>query len=199
MNTTNRAANRALLVLTGLVLIASGAAAVLIAALPAFASGWKAWFADASSGLPTWTTAPVAGTVDWLAIAAGVVALIIALLLIAMIVRQGRGHAAAVLERRISAAGRARIDLAIPRTLLGEHLDADPDVLANRITAYSVRGTATLKISVRARRGASPRRIADGVVQALHALDAVLGEEVPAYVQVSGGFRARTSARARVA
>lgn len=199
MNATNRAANRLLLVIVGLVLVAAGAAAIALGSLPAFATGWKGWFGDAERGAPSWATTPIAGTVGWFAVFVGVVALVIAVLLIALIVRQGRGHASAVLDRRFSPTGRARIDLAIPRTLLGEQLDADPDVLANRITAYSVHGMPTLKVSVRARRGASPRAVADGVLDALRALDAVLGEEVPAYVQVSGGFRARSSARARVA
>lgn len=198
MNTTNRGFNRLLLLIVGLLLIAAGAAAALLVALPAFATGWTAWFNAVPTAVP-WAVTEVAGQVGWLAIAVAVAALILALLLIAFIVRQGHGHTAEVLERRTGEHGRTRIDLAIPRTLLTNHLDDLPDLLASRVTAYEVRGTPTLKISVRARRGASPATVTQQVTDALHALDTVLGQQLPAYVQISGGFRARTATRARVA
>ena len=193
MNTTNRAANRLFLLITGLVLLAAGAAAILLAALPAVAGGWR----QQASAIPT--TTAVIGTVGWLALVVGVIALVLAVLLIVFILRQGRGHSAAVLERRHGATGRTRIDRAVPRNLLTERLEENPDILASRVTAYDVRGTPTLKVSVRARRGTSPAAITDDVLSALRALDAVLGEELPASLQISGGFRARAAGRARVA
>lgn len=199
MNTTNRAANRLFLLVLGVLLIAAGATAILLAALPAFTAGWKQQATALPAGLPTWATATVIGTVGWLAIAVGVVALILVILLIAFIVRQGHGHAASVLERRNGPTGRTRVDLAVPRSLLTAQLEENPDILASRVTAYDVRGTPTLKVSVRARRGVSPAAITDDVLAALRSLDAVLGEELPTYLQISGGFRARTASRARVA
>ena len=199
MNTTNRAANRLFLLITGLVLLAAGATAILLAALPAFASGWRRQASAIPTDLPSWATTTVTGTVGWLALAVGVIALVLAVLLIVFILRQGHGHAAAVLERRNGTTGRTRIDLAVPRNLLTERLQENPDILASRVTAYDVRGTPTLKVSVRARRGTSPAAITDDVLSALRALDAVLGEELPAYLQISGGFRARAAGRARVA
>lgn len=197
MNATNRGFNRLLILIVGILLIAAGAAAALLVALPAVATGWTAWFTTVPTTIP-WATTSVVGQVGWLSITAAVVALILGLLLIAFILRQGRGHTAGVLERR-TGGSRTRIDLALPRTLLTDHLDELPDILASRVTAYDVRGTPTLKVSVRARRGASPVAITGQIIDALRALDTVLGEELPAYVQISGGFRARTAARARVA
>ena len=199
MNTTNRGANRFLLLVVGLLLLVLGAAAVLLGALPAFASAWRDSATSVRQDGPTWVTDAAVGSVSWLTIAVAALAVIVAVLLIVFIVRQGRGHESAVLERRNGATGRTTVDLAVPRTLLSEHLRDHPDVLASRITAYDVRGVPTLKISVRARRGVSPSAIRDEVVGALHALDAVLGEQVPACLQISGGFRARTASRARVA
>ena len=112
--------------------------------------------------------------------------------------RQDRGHAASVLGRR-AGSGRTRVDLAVPRTLLTDRLAENPDVPASRVTAYDVRGTATLEVAVRARRGVSPAAVGDDVLSALRALDAVLGEELPASVQIGGALRARRASRARVA
>jgi hypothetical protein len=199
VNTTDRAANRLFLLVLGLLLVAAGAASVLLAALPAFSAGWKQRAADIPTSAPAWITAAAVGTVSWLAVGIGVIAVVLAVLLIVFVLRQGRGHTASVLEDRNGSTGRTRIDLAVPRHLLDERLGQNPDVLASRITAYDVRGTPTLKVSVRARRGASPAAITDDVLTALHALDAVLGEELPTCLQISGGFRARSAGRARVA
>ena len=199
MNTTNRTANRLLLLIVGLLLLAAGAAAALLALLAGFGAAWTQWFRTTATALPAWATAVVVGKVGWIAIATAVVALVLGVLLVVFIVRQGRGHTAEVLDRRASSTGRTRIDLAVPRVLLADHLAENPDVIAARITAYAVRGTPTLKISVRARRGVSPAALSRQVIEALEALDSVLGEQLPAYVQISGGFRARASGRARVA
>ena len=199
MNTTNRAANRLFLAVVGLLLIAAGAASVLLAALPAFTSGWRQQSSSITSSGPAFVTAAAVGTVSWSTIVIGAVTVVLAVLLIVFILRQGHGHAAAVLERRNGQHGRTKIDLAVPRSLLTDRLAENPDILASRVTAYDVRGTATLKVSVRARRGVSPAAITDDVLTALRSLDAVLGEELPAYLQISGGFRARTAPRARVA
>ena len=199
MNTTNRGANRGLLLIVGLLLIAGGATSVLLGTVQQVRDGWTAWFRSAGSSLPVWSTQPLVGRVGWLAILVSTAAVVLIVLLIAFVVRQGNGRTAAVVEHRADGGGRTRVDLSIPRTLLTDHLQNLPDVLGSRVTAYDVRGTPTLKVSVRARRGVSPAVVTDQVVQSLHALDQVLGEQIPAYVQVSGGFRARTGSRARVA
>lgn len=198
MNATNRAANRLLLLVVGLLLVAAGGSAALLALVPAFARDWTRQLQALRSGVPDWAGRPVLGSVGWLALGTAAVALVLLVVLIVFVVRQGRGHTGVVVERRAGERGRTRVDLDVPRTLLTEHLSTRPDILAARVTAYAVRGTPTLKVSVRARRGASPAAVATTVTGALEALDAVLGEQLPALVQISGGFRARTASRARV-
>ena len=119
MNTTNRAANRLFLLVLGLLLLAAGAVAVLLVALPAFAAGWKQQASAIPAAAPPWISTAAVGSVNWLTIVIGVLAVVLAILLVAFIVRQGHGHAASVLERRNGPTGRTRIDLAVPRADAG--------------------------------------------------------------------------------
>ena len=198
MNSTNRAANRAFLIITGLLLIVVGAAGVVLGAVPAATAAWKQQAPRVRSSAPSWVGAPVAGTASILVLAVALLALVLIVLLIAFIVRQGRGHTAQVLDRPTSSTAITRIDLAVPQTLLTEHLGERPELVGTRVVAYRVRRTPMLKISVRARRGVSPTEAATVVTRALADLDRILGFELPAFVQISGGFRARVARTARV-
>lgn len=198
MNSTNRAANRALLIITGLLLLIVGAAGIVLAAVPAVTSAWKQQAPTVRSSAPSWVGAPVTGTASILVLALALLALILIVLLIVFIVRQGRGHTSQMLERPTSPTAITRMDLAVPQSLLSEHLGDQPDLVGSRVVAYRVRKTPVLKISVRARRGVSPTEAAGVVTRALTDLDRILGVELPAFVQISGGFRARVARTARV-
>lgn len=197
MNSTNRAANRLLLGITGLLLLVMGAAGVALATAPAFASLWRTRASALLRDAPAWVAAPAVGTVSALTVGVGVSAVVLAVVLVIFIVRQGRGHTASVVERR-DGDSTTRIELGVPRSLLETELAHRVEFVATRVSAYRVRGTDALKVSVQCRRGIAPTDAAAIVLRALEGMDAIIGTAVPALVQVSGGFRSRAADRARV-
>ena len=199
MNSTNRALNRLLLAITGLASLLAAAAAVLLLAVPGAASVWSrtagnaVTTADAAFGRPLWpgTTVSAAAAVSLLA------ALVFVVLLLAFILRQGHGGTSTVATVG-TPDGAVEIDTAIPAALIADRLDSVPGVDGVTVSAYRVRGTPALKITVRCRRGASPRTVADALDDAVSRLHDALGTPLPVYAQLVGGFRARLRAPARV-
>lgn len=197
MNNTNRVANRVFLVLVGLLLVAAGAVAGALALVPAVATAWSQQASSIGSAAPDAVSAPVAGTATLVTIGIVVVAVVLLILLLLFVLGQGRGHTAEALRTGEAGQG-TRIDLAVPRALLEEHLQARGDLVGVRISAYEVRGTPMLKVAARCRRGVSPARVAAEIGRAVADLERILGADVPALIQLSGGFRARSAARARL-
>lgn len=198
MNSTNRGFNRLLILVVAVILIAAGAAAIALAALPVVARQWGTTAKSVMSSAPTWIADPAVGAASLLTIAVGVVAVILAILLTVFIARQGRGHTTRLVERHDGDTGSTLVDLGVPRTLLETELADRPEFVATRISAYLVRKTPALKVSVQCRRGVAPTDATAIVVRALEGLDDILGVRIPALVQVSGGFRSRVSSRARL-
>lgn len=96
-------------------------------------------------------------------------------------------------------AGRLLIESAVPQQALQEFLAGHPEIVSARVSAYAVRKNPTLKVSVTCRRGVSPDDAARIVDDGLLALDRVLGVELPALLQLSGGFRSNAAKSSRVA
>src|SRR5947208_16314137 len=107
------------------------------------------------------------------------VALILVVLLIVFIVRQGRGHTPRLVDDHVGSSSRTLIELAAPRTLLTEHLKQRPDFIAARVSAYEVDHAPMLKITAQCRRGTSPADAARAITDALHAVDRILGTSTP--------------------
>lgn len=216
MNSTNRVLNRLLLVCVGLVLLAIGVAAAAAAFVAALAEAFEDASADVLAGLgdvlsqtrlvPDAADGAFGAGISWIPVAlVGLFALAIILLLV-FVFRQGRGHTGRVYSagggaRREAAAseGRLLIETAVPQQALQEFLEGHPEIVSSRVSAYSVRTTPTLKVSVTCRRGVSPDDAARIVDEGLLALDGLLGVELPALVQLSGGFRAKTAKGTRLA
>jgi hypothetical protein len=197
MNTTNRALNRFFILIVGLLLLAAGLSGIALAALPAVMRQWK----DAANGLAKnpqpWVADPVLGKASWLVIGIAVLALVLIVLLIAFIAKQGHGRSAAALVQGNGAAS-TRIDLAVPRALLEEHLGKRDELVGLRISAYEVRGTPMLKITARCQRGVSPAEVARLIGRAVGDLEKIVGADVPSFVQLTGGFRAGSASRPQV-
>lgn len=200
MNTTNRGANRLLIFIVGLVVLILGAASLLLGILPAFASAWKSTAPAVSKNVASaFNAAPFfATTSSWLYIALIAVLLVIALLLVRFIVKQGNGHTSELFHDDTTEHGSTIVKAGVAREALQEALKDRDDLVSSSVTTYEVQGTNVLKISATARRGVSPKQISDAIQTALTALDELLGFEVPALIQISGGFRARTAKKARL-
>ncbi|RIX26494.1 hypothetical protein [Amnibacterium setariae] len=196
MNATNRGLNRLFLAITGLLLIAAGAVPLALALVPAVASQWRATAKDLASGAPAWVAQPTTGKASALVLGVAVVAVILVLLLLVFMIRRGGGRTGAAIEHR-GESGTTRIDLAVPRSLLEEHLGSRDEFAGVRIASYEVRGTPMLAISARCRRGVSPAAAAELIGRAVTDLERILGTDVPTLVRLSGGFRlGRAPARA---
>ena len=198
MNTTNRALNRLFILLVGLLLIAAGGVAVVLAAVPSVTAQWRSTAKQLATGAQPWVADPTIGKASLLVLGIAVIALVLIVLLIAFIARQGHGRSAAALQQQHGSTS-TRIDLAIPRALLEEHLGKRDELVGLRISAYEVRNTPMLKITAKCRRGVSPAVVADLIGRSIGDLEQIVGTDVPAFVQLTGGFRAGRAARPQVA
>lgn len=198
MNSTNRGLNRLLILVVGLLLIAAGGVAIVLAAVPSVTSQWRSTSKQLAAGAQPWVADPTIGKASLLVLGVALVALVLILLLIAFIARQGHGRSAAALQQHDGTTS-TRIDLAIPRALLEEHLARRDEIAGVRISAYEVRGTPMLKITARCRRGVSPAVVAELIGRSIDDLERIVGTDVPAFVQLTGGFRAGRAARPQVA
>jgi len=205
MNSTNRFLNRLLLLLAGLVLLALGAAAAAAAFVPVVSSAFadaadqvldtvRGWLAHTplSAGSDSAGESP-----SWILLALVALLAIVIILLVAFIARQGGGrtsrvHSAPPVQE---SPGRIHLESAVPQQALEQFLDARTEFVSSRVSTYRVKKTPTLKVAVTCRRGVSPREAATIIDEGLHALDALLGVQLPALVQLSGGFRAKKSSR----
>lgn len=189
MNATNRAVNRTLALVVGLLLVVTGGTAIALGLLPAFRDAWAPAMSELARRLPS---GPIAPETSVSALDAGVL-LLLAIVVAAMILllaRLGGGRTSTMVRRRESD-DEIAVDTAVARDLLGDDLDRTADVVANSVSSRIVGGQEVLVVSVTCRRGASPATVAGSVDAALLRLDETLGVWVPALVRVDGGVRAR--------
>jgi hypothetical protein len=199
MRNTNRALNRVLLALLGIVLLGTGAALISAGTLP-----WAAdlWTASASSmrdqARSLVGTAPLPEPVrSWWLVLGVALPLVGAGLSAAWLASQGGGKTPRLAEQSEGTAGRTVIDAGLLSTAIREALHGNTDVLSTSVSAWeSGRGTA-LQIRLEARKGASPRELADTVEQLLRKTDAWLGHPMPALVRITSGTRTRIAGSRR--
>lgn len=200
MNSTARGLNRLLLLVTGLVLLGLGAAAAASVLVPSVRDGWKDVAGPVREQVAVWLqSTPLGDTgVSWIMPAVLVLLVIAVVLLAVFVLRQGRGRTGTVVDETRDRQGRTVITSRVAEEALEDALSAHPEFVASHVSTYRVKRTPTLKVSVTCRRGVSPRDASDIVERSLRALDALLGRELPALVQISGGFRARVSGSTRL-
>lgn len=199
MNGTNRAANRVFVLVVGIVLTALGVAAVLLGTVPAVRAAWR----STAPGLRHDVVAAIGASVvpgsrlDWIGVGVLALLVLVVVLLVVFVARQGTGRTGTALEQR-TGDDRVRVDTAVVRDLLSDALDRHQDLVASSVTSHRVRGVPVLGISATCRRGVAPTDAARVVEDAVRRLDRLLGTQVPAAVVLHGGFRARMAASARL-
>lgn len=200
MNSTNRAANRLLIFVCGLLLLVVGAAAAAAVLVPFVRDAWKDTSGQVTDQVASWLEqTQLAGLgVSWILIAVVALLVIAIIVLIVFISRQGRGHTGIALTDTTSEHGSTVIESSVAEHALKDALDAHSEFVGSHVSTYKVRRTPVLKVSVTCRRGVSPKDAAAIVESKLHALDELLGRELPALIQISGGFRARVTKTTRL-
>jgi len=203
MNTTPRWLNRSILLILGALLAAGGAAALLLALSPDTSERWASSAAQAPEAvqeLGASTRLEILGhSWIWLALLAVLVLLIV--LAVMVMAGQGGGRASRVLQRtgpEGAVAGSVIVDLGLAEQSLSEAIRTDPDVLSVQVTGHTLRKTTALRISVAARKGASPSRIAGEIQAVVDRWDQAFGTEIPVVVDIAGGIRTRTSGARRI-
>lgn len=200
MNTTNRGLNRTIIFFIGLILLAVGAGAILLAAVPELTSGWKNTAPDVGKQVDSvFGAAPLFNTGgSWLAVAAVVLLAVLIVLLLVFIIRQGNGHTGELFYDTTTEHGATIVQSKVAKDALEQALTDRDDLVSSSVSTYQVGGGTMLKISATARRGVSPKDVAATIEEHLHALDQLLGFTVPALIQISGGFRANVAKTTRL-
>ncbi|MFI8631064.1 hypothetical protein ACIGEP_00530 [Microbacterium sp. NPDC077663] len=200
MNDTNRALNRTLLFLFGLVLVVAGGAAATAAAVPAVGETWTSSGSTVIDALRSASDATAIGgtTLSWAVIGATAVALIVAVVLIAAMTTLVSRRSKTVLRSSGSQnpLGRVTVTESFAADAVKNSMSRQDDVVAASVTAHSVKDEPVLHVSVTARQGADPRRIVDHVDRLVDGLAAVTGTDTPAFVSVHGGLRSRLASDA---
>ncbi|MDJ0375953.1 hypothetical protein [Cryobacterium sp. PH31-L1] len=200
MNNTNRALNRSVLLLAGLLLLAVAVLLSLLASQAAVQDAWSTISDATRANVAGWLQATPLGTSthSWLWIVALALLLAVVGLLLRFILRQGGGHSGRLVSEQTTDWGATQVDSAVAEQSLQQALGEHPEFLSTRVSTYRVARESVLKVSVTCRRGTSPTDVLRIVEQSLIALDELLGLQIPALLQISGGFRVRTSRSTRI-
>ena len=182
MTATNRFGNRLLLVLIGLVAVASGAW-VLLRAYPQYLP----------ITLPDVPSDPTP-TVLWIVVAVAALKIVLSL---AWIFTRGKGRTSRLVHDT-STDGSLELDVSVARDLLAAALERQPDVLSTKVSAYRVRRAPALLVTVSTRGGSDLPRVRDAVGTAVEQLDAVLERRIPVLLHVTSGVRASFAREQRV-
>lgn len=202
MNETPRVANRILLTIFGLVLLAAGALAIALAAFPGFAAWWQGWAGPlvhqlrdiaANTSLPGQNSSLI-----WIGVAVALVLLIIGM--IAWVANQGKGRTTVLAadEESGEAEGLVSINGSVAEQLLRQALGERGDLLGATVTTYEVKGQPGLKVRVLPRQGVAPHKVAAEVSGLVAALDELLGQRTPVLLSIGSGARTRFTKAERV-
>ncbi|WP_077489647.1 hypothetical protein [Sinomonas mesophila] len=213
MNSTPRMLNRVLILLAGLVLLAAGVLAVLLAAVPSVTAWWRGWAPQAALAAGrAFEGARVPGTsLSWLWIAAMVLTIVLALLMVWWVAQQGRGRRDLVAATAPDGGagpggsladgevpGRVSIAASAVEQALRSGLAERKDVLGTSVAAVDFEGSTALRVKVVARHGADPGDLAAEAERLVASLDSVMGTRTPVLVHIASGARARLSRAERV-
>ncbi len=202
MNSTNRVMNRIFVLFIGLVLIGAGAAALAVATLADAASLWRRQVSGFARWLgQSWREGPTAAggsALPWVLLAAGAVALVIAILLVIFVIRQGRGRTGIVARFKLPAApgaSTATVDVAVARGVIRPRVQQLPGVSGASLSAYRVKRQPVLKLEVSVANGVDSAAVLAQIERIVGEWDGLLGEEGPVFVHLTTGTRSVAAAR----
>lgn len=193
MNSTNRFLNRAFVFIVGLVLLAAGAVLAVGALLPDLQQPISRGASDAEGRV-----SDTFGADPWILWVSAGSAVVLIVLLLWFVLRQGRGRTSALLTQQGSD-GDLLVDAAVAAQVLEEALGRQPDIVSVDVAAFRIRRENVLRITAHTRRGASPLRVRSVIDETVSEWDAVLGQTTPVVIQIVSGIRSAMSSTTRVA
>ena len=198
MNNTNRAMNRSFLALAGVVFAGAG---ILVAAAGLNADVRAGWTTIAGTALTAWQrlreTAPSPEPLgSWWALAVPAVLLLGAIITIFWLSRQGGGRTRTAARQDDAELGDTAVEVSYLAAAVEAALEGNRAVVGSSLTAWRRRGSkdtarTSLRLTLQARRGASPREVADVAEELVSAIDALLGHRNDVLVRIGTGTRTK--------
>ncbi|WOF23213.1 hypothetical protein N8K70_00665 [Microbacterium betulae] len=195
MNNTNRALNRIVLAVTGLVLVVVGAAVLTTLAWPVAATLWhdgaratQDWFASAVDA------SRISGSeVSWIEVAlvAAPIVLAVLLLLIPIRVIARRSHPREAGVHDETPLGRIVVSEDFASDAIRQSLTQRDEILAVNVGVRQTRAAQVLHVSVTPRQSTPPLDVTDTVDRLLANLTALTGRSLPAVISIHSGLRTR--------
>lgn len=205
MTSTNRTLNRLFLLLAGLLLLAVGAAAVLLAVVPDGPARWDRVRTAVDDGMArAWSwrgdlDAVGLGSVPWLLLLVPVAVVVLVVLLGVFVGTQGRGRARDVVaDRRVpeaSVTASYSVDAAVAREVVRQEALRGGAVSSVRVVAYRVGTVRALRLVAGVRRNAPVTRAVDELEAAVAAWDALAVDRLPVVARIVRGTRDVRTAR----
>lgn len=195
MNNTNRALNRVLLLIIGLLFLVLGAVGIAIASWSTASDIWT----DAGRNAESWldqagaATRIAGGAASWIGIGA-VVAIVVVIVLLILALTSVAGRRSKTALRSSGAQnplGRVTVTESFVSDAVKNSLAGRGEILSASVTANDIRREPVLHVSVTPRQNTDPRELVDHVDKLLTNLATLTGRETAAYVSVHTGLRAR--------
>ena len=194
--------NRILVGILGIKLLVIGLFLVLLATVPAVASWWHSWSADAWQGVTqAFNNTRFPGRPEsWLWIVLVVVTLLLIGLMVAWVAQQGKGRTNLLVsgDDAGDVVGEVQIGGGVAEQALKHALAERPDLAGATVATYAVNGRPALKVRLLPRQGVAPHLLAAEVATLVEALDAVVGKPTPVLIHIGAGARTRFGRAERV-
>ncbi len=195
MNNTNRALNRVLLLIIGLLFLAIGAVGIAIMSWPTATDIWTSAGENARSWLDQAiaATAIAGGSLSWIGIGA-VVAILVVVVLLILALTSIAGRRSKTAFRSTGAQnplGRVTVTESFVSDAVKNSLATRDEILSTQVTANDIRNTPVLHVSVTPRQNTDPREVVDHIDRLLTNLATLTGRDTETYVSIHTGLRAR--------
>lgn len=195
MNNTNRALNRTLLLIIGLLFLGLGAVGIAITSWPAATDIWTSAGKDARSWLDQAiaATAIAGGNLSWIGLGA-VAAIVIVVVLLILALTSVAGRRSKTVLRSSGAQnplGRVTVTESFVSDAVKNSLATRDEILSSSVTANDVKSRPVLHVAVTPRQNTDPREVVDHVDRLLTNLATLTGRETETYVSIHTGLRAR--------
>ncbi|MGO1320312.1 MAG: hypothetical protein ACTII7_06565 [Galactobacter sp.] len=204
MNETKRGFNRAVLIVTGLVLFSVAVTVIGLRYWTSLAEGWHSTAAQFTTGLQQLdqdTALGSAGALSWLTVL--VFAVLILLLTVCALLAFGVGGGRTDLMTRTSPGpgvhGSVTVHGDVAATVVDEALSEHAEILSAKVRIREIKKQTMMQIILVPRRGTSPQEATATVEAAVNELGRLLGFSLPTVISIRAGLRSRLSSeRSRV-